>query len=288
MLKPTLTPQFPLPPSPDLTSNIRVYARRKSLKGGWWPRITFTLAGSRVIYFYGVSLFPGARAHTQPSSPKVLEDSEHPTGWTRRKVREREKDRRVAVSTRQETLARRETLCPVNGVTGLPWLRNPIEAVPTTAPRPLESPFILEKHYKKRRGTSHRQATTCIPPHVCPCTASLRPWVTSFRLSPSIGMILRRVLSPSAPVFPWRWRSNPPCVVQIAGWEKCHVKSEITQDGECREGGDVGRLLSDHLAEVVEGWCSKGSIRRVCVNQIEKMLVYLFHGVLWTEGWLFD
>ena len=52
------------------------------------------------------------------------------------------------------------------------------------------------------------------------------------------------------------------------------MKSEITQDGKCREGGDVGRLLSGHLAEVVEEWCSKGSIRRVCVNQIEKMLVY--------------
>lgn len=172
-----------------------MYARRKRLKGGWWPRITFTLAGSRVIYFYGVSLFPGARAHTQPSSPKVLEDSEHPTGWTKRRLRERERDkererdRRVAVSTRQETLARRETLCPVNGVTGLPWLRNPIEAVPTTAPRPLESPFILEKHYKKRRGTSHHQATRLplASLDVCPCTPSLlRPWVTSFPLSPPL------------------------------------------------------------------------------------------------------
>lgn len=159
-----------------------MYARRKRLKGGWRPRITFTLAGSRVIYFYGVSLFPGARARTQPSSPKVLEDSEHPTGWTRRRARERE--RRVAVSTRhQETLARRETLCPVNGVTGLPWLRNPIEAVPTTAPRPLESPFILEKHYKKRRGTRHRYTLPLASPDVCPCTSSLRPWVTSFRPS---------------------------------------------------------------------------------------------------------
>lgn len=36
----------------------------------------------------------------------------------------------------------------------------------------------------------------------------------------------------------------------------------------------MGRLLSGHLAEVVEEWCSKESIRRVCVNQIEKMLVY--------------
>lgn len=59
------------------------------------------------------------------------------------------------------------------------------------------------------------------------------------------------------------------------------MKSEITQDGECREGGDAGRLLSlDTSPEVVEeGWCSKGSIRRVCVNQIEKMLVDIYFTV---------
>ena len=202
MLKLSLTPQFPLPPSPRFNfQHTRVRAKKKA-EG--WVVASYHLYARRIasyLFLWGFSLSRGASAHAAffPESPRgfgtphgmneAKTKRERERGRERERERERERDRRVAVSTRQETLARRETLCPVNGVTGLPWLRNPIEAVPTTAPRPLESPFILEKHYKKRRGTSHRQATRLplASLDVCPCTPSLlRPWVTSFPLSPPL------------------------------------------------------------------------------------------------------
>lgn len=164
--------------------NGDVLARRKS----WWlcAYHLYVRRTASYLFLWGFAL-SGARARTQqpssPKSPRGFGGASTP-GVNHRK-RKRQKKEGVAVSTRQETLARRETLCPVNGVTGLPWRRNPIEAVPTTAPRPLESPFILEKHYKKRRGTSHRcVATRCHlhPPMRCLCAVGplLRARVSSF------------------------------------------------------------------------------------------------------------
>lgn len=161
-----------------------MYSRER--KAGGCARITFTFAGPSYLFLWCFAL-SGARARTQqPSSPKSPRGfGGASTRGVNHRKRKRQKKEGVTVSTRQETLARRETLCPVNGVTGLPWRRNPIEAVPTTAPRPLESPFILEKHYKKRRGTSHRcVATRCHlhPPMRCLYAVGplLRARVSSF------------------------------------------------------------------------------------------------------------
>lgn len=157
--------------------------------------ITFTLVASRVIYFYGAfSLSPSRAAcllHPPPGrkSSRIRGD---PTARSQEGTKEKGAARRVP----RWKPSPGGSLCPLNGVTGLPWLRNPMEPPAPTAPRPLESPFILEKHYKKERssavvapcgGTSHRPvsapgyASTVSEPPPSRKPASARPTPVSRR-----------------------------------------------------------------------------------------------------------